>query len=275
MLGIDDIIIKKSTGKKISAITSYDYTMASICDKAGIDIILVGDSAGIVMLGYENTLSVKMDHMCVFTEAVSKASNNALVVADLPFMSYNSTSEAIINASKLTRSGACAVKLEGGNDVVDKVKAISNIGIPVMGHIGLQPQTMIHEKHKIKGQSKDEAIKLIDDAKLLEKSGVFCIVLEMISYEVAKIITDTINIPTIGIGSGKYCDGQILVIHDVLGLYDKINLKFTKRYLTLSIDISNAIKSYKNEVENGKFPNEKNCFFMDKIEHKKLINLDQ
>ncbi|PHY08414.1 MAG: 3-methyl-2-oxobutanoate hydroxymethyltransferase [Nitrosarchaeum sp.] len=267
-----DIIKMKKDGKKISAITSYDYTLASLCDKSGIDILLVGDSAGMVMLGYENTIPVTMEQMCMFTEAVSKARKNALLVADLPFMSYQSSIEdAIKNSGRLIKAGADAVKLEGGISMVETISAITDIGIPVMGHIGLQPQTtMLSEGYKVQGKTKESAIKLIEDAKELEEIGVFAIVLEMISHEVAQIISETISIPTIGIGSGVNCGGQVLVLQDLLGMFEKIKPKFAKRYLNLSEDIVKSLENYKNDVEAGIFPAQENWFSMDDDELKKL-----
>ncbi|MCY3854376.1 MAG: 3-methyl-2-oxobutanoate hydroxymethyltransferase [Thaumarchaeota archaeon] len=256
--------------RKISAITSYDYTMASLCDQAGIDIILVGDSAGVVMLGYNNTIPVTMNDMCLFTRAVSKATKNAIVVSDMPFGTYNNTDQAIRNSRKLIRSGANAVKLEGGSGITSIIKSMTKKNIQVVGHLGLQPQTMINKKNKIKGRTKNEAINLIEDAKLLEESGAICIILEMVNHEVTRIITKMLNIPTIGIGSGIHCDGQILVIHDMLGLYDKPKFKFVKKYLTLSSEIIKAIKMYKNEVENCKFPTSDNWFSMKQSEYEKL-----
>jgi len=241
----------KKDGKKISAITSYDYTLASLCDKSGIDILLVGDSAGMLMLGYENTIPVTMDQMCMFTEAVSRARKNSLLVADLPFMSYQASIEdAIKNSGRLIQAGADAVKLEGGISMSETISAIVDVGIPVMGHIGLQPQTtMLSEGYKVQGRTKDTAIKLIEDAKELEEAGVFSIALEMISHEVAQIISETISVPTIGIGSGVGCNGQVLVVQDLLGMFEKIKPRFSKRYLNLSEDIVNALESYKNDVE--------------------------
>ncbi|MFB5608628.1 MAG: 3-methyl-2-oxobutanoate hydroxymethyltransferase [Nitrosarchaeum sp.] len=267
-----DIIKMKKDGKKISAITSYDYTLASLCDKSGIDILLVGDSAGMVMLGYENTIPVTMDQMCIFTEAVSRARKNALLVADLPFMSYQTSIEdAIRNSGRLIKAGADAVKLEGGISMSETINAIVDVGIPVMGHIGLQPQTtMLSEGYKVQGKTKDTAIKLIEDAKELEEAGVFSIALEMISHEVAQIISETVSIPTIGIGSGVGCNGQILVVQDLLGMFEKIKPKFAKRYLNLSEDIVKALENYKNDVELGMFPAQENCFSMDEEEFKKL-----
>jgi len=267
-----DIIKMKKDGKKISAITSYDYTLASLCDKSGIDILLVGDSAGMVMLGYENTIPVTMDQMCMFTEAVSRARKNSLLVADLPFMSYQASIEdAIKNSGRLIQAGADAVKLEGGISMSETISAIVDVGIPVMGHIGLQPQTtMLSEGYKVQGRTKDTAIKLIEDAKELEEAGVFSIALEMISHEVAQIISETISVPTIGIGSGAGCNGQVLVVQDLLGMFEKIKPRFAKRYLNLSEDIVKALENYKNDVESGTFPAQENWFSMDDDEFKKL-----
>lgn len=267
-----DVIRMKKDGRKISVVTSYDYTLASLCDKAGIDILLVGDSAGMVMLGYENTIPVTMDQMCMFTEAVSRARKNALLVADLPFMSYQvSIEDAIKNSGRLIQAGADAVKLEGGIAMSETISAITDIGIPVMGHIGLQPQTtMLSEGYKVQGKTKDTAIKLIEDAKELEEAGVFSIVLEMVSHEVAQIISETVSIPTIGIGSGVGCNGQVLVVQDLLGMYEKIKPKFAKRYLNLSEEIVKSLENYKTEVESGIFPASENWFSMDEDEFKKL-----
>lgn len=269
-----DIIKKKKDGQKISAITSYDYTLGSLCDKAGIDILLVGDSAGMVMLGYENTIPVTMEQMCMFTEAVSRARNNALLVADLPFMSYQASIEdAIKNSGMLIKSGADAVKLEGGNSMIETISAIVDVGIPVMGHIGLQPQTtMLTQGYKVQGKTQDSAIKLIQDAKEIEEAGAFSIVLEMVSHEVAQMISETVGIPTIGIGSGAGCDGQILVVQDLLGMFEKIKPKFAKRYLNLNEDILKALENYKKEVESGTFPAQENWFSMDNDELTKLRN---
>jgi 3-methyl-2-oxobutanoate hydroxymethyltransferase len=262
----------KKDGKKISAITSYDYTLASLCDKSGIDILLVGDSAGMVMLGYENTIPVTMDQMCMFTEAVNRARKNALLVADLPFMSYQASIEdAIKNSGLLIKAGADAVKLEGGISMSETISAIVDVGIPVMGHIGLQPQTtVLSEGYKVQGKTKDTAIKLIEDAKELEEAGVFSITLEMISHEVAQIISETVSIPTIGIGSGVGCNGQVLVVQDLLGMFEKIKPRFAKRYLNLSEDIVKALENYKKDVGLGTFPAQENWFSMDDDEFKKL-----
>jgi 3-methyl-2-oxobutanoate hydroxymethyltransferase len=268
---VRDILSMKNS-KKITVITAYDYTTSQLCDKAGVDMMLVGDSAGMVMLGYDNTIPVTMDQMCLFTEAVARGRQNALVVADMPFMSYQSSkSQAIENAGRLIKAGADAVKLEGGVEIKDTIHAIVEIGIPVMGHIGFQPQTTtLQEGYKVQAKTKDAAIKLIDSAKALEEAGVFCITLEMVTKEVSKIISGSIKVPTIGIGSGPDCDGQVLVIHDMLGLYEKIKPKFAKRYLELSSDIVHAIESYKSDVTSCKFPGAEHSFSIDKIELDRL-----
>ncbi|MDE1813663.1 MAG: 3-methyl-2-oxobutanoate hydroxymethyltransferase [Thaumarchaeota archaeon] len=268
---VRDILSMKNS-KKITVITAYDYTTSQLCDKAGVDMLLVGDSAGMVMLGYDNTIPVTMAQMCLFTEAVSRGRQNALVVADMPFMSYQaSKSQAIENAGRLIKSGADAVKLEGGVEIKDTIHAIVEIGIPVMGHIGFQPQTTtLQEGYKVQAKTRDTAIRLIDSAKALEEAGVFSIVLEMVTREVSKIISDTTNIPIIGIGSGPDCDGQVLVVHDALGLYEKIKPKFAKRYLELSSEIVQAIGSYKDDVVSGKFPGPEHSFSIDKSELERL-----
>ena len=269
---VQDIISMKKEKKKISVITSYDYTLASLCDKAGIDVMLVGDSAGMVMLGYENTIPVTMDQMVMFTQAVSRARNSSLLVSDLPFMSYQASIEdAITNSGKLIKAGADAVKLEGGSIMAETISAIVDVGIPVMGHIGLQPQTtMLSQGYKVQGKTKDTAMKLIADAKELEDAGVFSIALEMVSHEVAEIISESVSIPTIGIGSGVGCDGQVLVVQDLLGMYEKIKPKFAKRYMNLSENIVKSLESFKKDVQTSTFPAEENWFSMSDEELKKL-----
>lgn len=268
---VRDILSMKNS-KKITVITAYDYTTSQLCDKAGVDMLLVGDSAGMVMLGYDNTIPVTMDQMCMFTEAVARGRQNALVVADMPFMSYQaSRSQAIENAGRLVKAGADAVKLEGGTEIRDTIHGIVEIGIPVMGHIGFQPQTTtLQEGYKVQAKTKDSALRLVESAKSLEEAGAFSIVLEMVTREASKIISESISIPTIGIGSGPDCDGQVLVVHDMLGLYEKIKPKFAKRYLELSSDIIHAVESYRNDVVSGKFPGTEHCFSMDKSELERL-----
>jgi len=269
---VQDILNMKKEKKKVSVITSYDYTLASLCDRSGIDVLLVGDSAGMVMLGYENTIPVTMEQMCMFTEAVSRARKNSLLVSDLPFMSYQASIEdAINNSGRLIKAGADAVKLEGGSIMAETISAIVDVGIPVMGHIGLQPQTtMLSQGYKVQGKTKDTAMRLIEDAKELEEAGVFSIALEMVSHEVAEIISETVRIPTIGIGSGVGCDGQVLVVQDLLGMYDKIKPKFAKRYMNLSEDIVKSLENFKKDVESGAFPAAEHWFSMNEEELKKL-----
>ncbi len=269
---VKDIVDMKKAGKKISVLTSYDYALASLCDKAGVDILLVGDSAGMVVLGYENTIPVTMEQMEIFVGAVSRAKQNALVIGDLPFMSYQaSISDAISNSGRLIKAGAGAVKLEGGSVMADTISAIVKTGIPVMGHIGFQPQTTaLTQGYKVQGKTFETAKQLIEDAKALEEAGAFSIALEMVSHEVSKIISESIDIPTIGIGSGLHCDGQVLVIHDILGLYEKLKPKFVKQYLSLSNDVVQAVSKFKSDVESGSFPAEENWFSMEREEYEKL-----
>jgi len=269
---VKDIVDMKKAGKKISVLTSYDYALASLCDKAGVDILLVGDSAGMVVLGYENTLPVTMEQMEIFVGAVSRAKQNALIVGDLPFMSYQaSISDAISNSGRLIKAGADAVKLEGGSAMADTVSAIAETGIPVMGHIGFQPQTTaLTQGYKVQGKTFEAAKQLIEDAKALEEAGAFSIALEMVTHEVSKIISQSIDIPTIGIGSGVDCDGQVLVVHDILGLYEELKPKFAKQYLSLSADIIKAVTSFKKDVRDEIFPAEENWFSMMEKEYEKL-----
>jgi 3-methyl-2-oxobutanoate hydroxymethyltransferase len=270
---VNDIISMKGK-RKISVLTAYDFTTATICDKAGIDILLVGDSAGMVMLGYDTTTPVTMDEMMIFCKAVSRGSKRAMVVADMPFMSYQvSIEEAVRNACEFVKeANVDAIKIEGGEEMVDVVRAIVRARVPVMGHIGLLPQTAPKwHGYKVQGKDMESALKLIQDAKSLERAGVYCIVLEKVTREVAKIITDSVKVPTIGIGSGNVCDGQVLVIHDMLGLYEQMKPKFVKRYAELADEISKAVTSYKKDVENVNFPSEEHSFHMDAGEYHKLL----
>ena len=259
-------ITEMKNKEKITVLTGYDSTMVTLCDQ--VDVILVGDSAGMVMLGYEDTTSVTMEDMIRFTIATKNARKNSLIVSDLPINSYQNKDDAVANSSRLIQAGADAVKLEGGKEVAKIIRAITKSGMPVMGHLGLLPQTA--EKYTVQGKTKEDAIKLIEDAKIITESGVFAIVLEMITSEVAKIITEKVTIPTIGIGSGKDCDGQVLVVHDMLGMFEKIKPKFAKRYLSLSEEIRNAVKSYVTEVKEENFPSQENEFLMEKTEYNKL-----
>ena len=262
---VNDIIQMKSR-EKITVITGYDSTMATLCDK--VDVILVGDSAGMVMLGYDDTRDVTMEDMIRFTTAVKNAKTNSLIVTDLPINSYENEDSAITNSKRLVEAGAHAVKLEGGKEIGKIINTVVNSGIPVMGHLGLLPQTA--EKYSVQAKKSEDAIKLIEDAKILEDAGVFSIVLEMVTSNVTEIITKSVKVPTIGIGSGINCDGQVLVVHDMLGMFEKIKPKFAKRYLNLSDEIRNAVSSYVKDVKEKQFPEKEHTFSMEKEELEKL-----
>lgn len=263
----------KQKGIKITVLTAYDYSTAKLVDEAGVEVILVGDSLGNVLLGYDSTLPVTMDDMLHHTKAVARGTRNALVVADMPFMSYHiSVSESVRNAGRfLQEAGANAVKLEGGREVADTVKAIISTGIPVMGHLGLTPQS-VNQLGGFRIQGRDEAAarRILDDALALQEAGVFAIVLECIPAALAELVTAKLDIPTIGIGAGKGCDGQVLVFHDLVGLYSDISPKFAKRYATLRDIVIEAITGYRDEVKAGQFPGPEHSFEMDEDELKKL-----
>ena len=268
-----DVQAMKKEGKKISMLTAYDYPMALLEDRAGIDIILVGDSLGMTVLGYENTIPVTMDEMIHHTKAVTRGATYALVIGDMPFMSYNTSErEAIINAGRFIKEGgADAVKLEGGASVKDIVRAIVRAGIPVMGHIGLTPQTIsMLGGFKVQGKDAQAAQKIIDDALLLEDAGAFSVVLETIPAPISKKVTEQLKIPTIGIGAGIDCDGQVLVVHDMLGLFDRFTPKFVKRYVNLSELMLKAFASYKEEILKGEFPTDEHSFHIDEKELSKM-----
>ncbi|HSF00574.1 MAG TPA: 3-methyl-2-oxobutanoate hydroxymethyltransferase [Nitrososphaeraceae archaeon] len=272
-LAISDIISMKNK-EKISVITSYDYWSARICDNAGIDILLVGDSGGMVMLGYDSTIPVNMKEMLMFTKAVAAGAKRPLIVSDMPFGSYQiDAKHAVKNAIQFIKSGSDAVKLEGGIEMIDKIKAILDMGIPVMGHIGLKPQTTkLWEGYKVQGNTALSGNKLLREARELEKVGVFAIVLEMVTLEVAELISKNLKIPTIGIGSGPHCDGQVLVLHDMLNLYDKIKPRFVKSYIDLSETILNALHNYISDVKNSKFPEDQHSY---KIQNKEYVQLSK
>jgi len=255
----------KKDGRMITMLTAYDYLMASLVEKAGIDAILVGDSLGNVVLGYSSTIPVTMDDMIHHIKAVTRGVSRAMVVGDMPFMSYHlSMEESLKNAGRiLQEGGAQAVKLEGGREVTDVVRKIVAAGIPVMGHIGLTPQSVNQiGGYKVQGKEEAAAKKLIADAKALEEAGVFAIVLELVPLQLARMITEQINVPTIGIGAGPYCSGQILVTHDLLGMYGGNKPKFVKYYANLNQDIIKALQSYCEEVRHGSFPAPEHCFNM-------------
>ncbi len=255
---------KKNSQEKITMLTAYDYPMAKLIDQAGIDIILVGDSLGMVVLGHENTLEVTLDDMIHHTKAVSRGSKSALIVSDLPFMSYKTSdlNKTVENAGRILKeAGAEAVKLEGGSELIAEIEAIIKAGIPVMGHLGLTPQS-VNQFGGFKVQAKEEkaARKLIEDAKALEEAGVFAIVLECIPAELAKEISQILEVPTIGIGAGQDCDGQVLVHQDLLGISPDFTPKFVRKYENLSERITDALKEFKVDVETGSFPNDDESF---------------
>lgn len=253
----------KQKGEKLSMLTAYDYTTASLVDSAGINAILVGDSLGMVMLGYEDTLSVTMEDMIHHSKAVARGAKNTLVVTDMPFMSYQtSVYDAVINAGRLMKEGrAGAVKLEGGAEFAEHISAIVKASIPVMGHIGLTPQSVnAFGGFKVQGKTNEAAQKLIDDAKALEKAGVFAIVVECVPAELGKAITEAVNVPVIGIGAGKYCDGQVLVYQDMIAMYDKMKPKFVKSYANIGEQMIEAFKAYDSEVKSGAFPTDEHSF---------------
>jgi 3-methyl-2-oxobutanoate hydroxymethyltransferase len=268
-----DIQAMKREGKRIAMLTAYDYPTALLEDRAGIEIILVGDSLAMTVLGYENTLPVTMDAMIHHTKAVTRGARYALIIGDMPFMSYNTSErDAILNAGRFMKEGgADAVKLEGGASVKETVRAIVRAGIPVMGHIGLTPQTIsMLGGFKVQGKDAQGAQKIIDDALSLEDAGAFSVLLEAVPAPIAKMVTERLNVPTIGIGAGVHCDGQVLVVHDVLGLFDRFTPKFAKRYVNLSELMLKAFDSYREEVTKGTFPTDQHSFHIDEKELSKV-----
>ncbi len=253
----------KKEGRKISVLTAYDYSMAKLLDEAGVDCILVGDSLGMVMLGYENTLKVTVDDMIHHTRAVARGAENSFVIADMPFLSYHiSLEETLRNAGRLIQEGnAQGVKLEGGREIADRVAALVKAQIPVMGHLGLTPQSVnIFGGFKVQGKDVDQAKKILEDAKLLQEAGAFALVLECIPEKLARLITESIDIPTIGIGAGKHCDGQVLVIQDMLGMFSDFTPKFVKTYADVGSQIRAAVKEYCQELRDGNFPGPQHSF---------------
>jgi len=253
----------KRTGRKITMLTAYDYPTAKIIDQSGIDAILVGDSLGMVVLGYEDTTRVTMEDMVHHTKAVVRGAKRAMVVADMPFLSYHmGIYESVRNAGRLVNEAGCkAIKLEGGEEVVEDIKAIIRAGIPVMGHLGYTPQSInVFGGHKAQGKTFETAKKIYRDALLLQEAGVFAIVLECVPYKLAKFITEKLEIPTIGIGSGAMCDGQVLVIHDIIGMFRDFVPRHTKRYADVGEVLENSVKSYIKDITEGVFPTEKNSF---------------
>lgn len=255
------LVEMKSRGEKISVLTAYDYATGRLIDESGIDVALVGDSLGMVVLGYETTLMVTMDDMIRHSAAVARGAKRALVVADMPFMSYQtSADDAIRNAGALMQTGAAAVKLEGGEQVKEIVKRLVDIGIPVMGHVGLTPQS-VHQfgGFKIQGKDEENAERIRSEAMHLQESGAFAVVLEMIPAALAKEISESVSIPTIGIGAGPDCDGFVLVSHDMLGMYDKFVPSFVKQYANLWQTTLDAFKSYDSDIKERRYPERKSA----------------
>lgn len=254
---------KKEQGEKISMLTCYDYSTAKLMDTAGLDMLLVGDSLGNVILGYEDTISVTMEDMIHHTAAVARGAKNALVVADMPFLSYQtSVYDAVVNAGRLMKEGrAGAVKLEGGQVVCDQIRAIVNASIPVVAHLGLTPQS-IHSfgGYKVQAKTLDAARKLIADAKAVEEAGAFAVVFECVPAKLAELITKELSIPTIGIGAGAGCDGQVLVYQDMLGMFSDYQPKFVRQFAEVGNVMQQAFTLYQSEIQNGNFPAEEHCF---------------
>jgi 3-methyl-2-oxobutanoate hydroxymethyltransferase len=257
------LIEMKQKGEKISMLTSYDYTMAGIVDKAGVDVILVGDSASNVMAGHQTTLPITVDHMIYHASAVVRAVNRALVVCDMPFGSYQvNAAEGVTNAIRIMKESGCdALKLEGGVEIIDTVKRILDAGIPVMGHLGLTPQSINKfGTYAVRAKEEAEAEKLISDAKLLAETGCFGIVLEKVPAQLAARVTSEVSVPTIGIGAGNGCDGQVLVVADMLGMTQGFSPRFLRRYANLNEVITDAVGHYVTDVKSGDFPNESESY---------------
>lgn len=263
----------KEEGRKLTMLTAYDYSTASLIDKASVDSILVGDSLGNVMLGYEDTISVTMEDMIHHGAAVARGAKNALVVIDMPFMSYQtSVYDAVVNAGRLMKEGrAGAVKLEGGREVVPQIKAIVAAGIPVVAHLGLTPQSVnALGGYKVQGKTEGAAKKLIEDSLAVEEAGAFALVLECVPAKLAELISKKLSIPTIGIGAGAGCDGQVLVYQDMLGMFSDYTPKFVKKFADVGQVMTEAFKAYVEEVNNGSFPEEKHTFAIDEDVIEKL-----
>ncbi|OGW22026.1 MAG: 3-methyl-2-oxobutanoate hydroxymethyltransferase [Nitrospinae bacterium RIFCSPLOWO2_12_FULL_47_7] len=272
------ILEKKKSGKKIAALTAYDYSFARILDASDIDIVLVGDSLGMVSLGYESTLPVTMDDMIHHTKAVKRGIHNPLLIGDMPFMSYQaSNTSAITNAGRfIQEGGAEAVKVEGGTRMIERVQAIIEAGISVMGHVGLTPQS-VHQfgGYKVQGKTYLNARQIKKDSKDLEKAGVFALVLEGIPADLAHEITSELHIPTIGIGAGPHCDGQILVLHDLLGLHTEFTPKFVKQYAQMAALAKSAISDYIKEVQSGAFPGAEHSYDIKRDPLKSVANKEK
>ena len=265
----------KDSGEKIAMLTAYDYSTAQVLDKAEVDAILVGDSVAMVVLGHENTYNITIDEMLIFIKAVSRGAKNSFIIGDMPFMSYNlSVEQGLENAGKMIKAGANAVKLEGCNEhIINLVKRCTESGIPVLGHLGFTPQLMnTIGGHKIQGKTSDKIEAILESAKKLQEAGCFGIVLELMPADSAKYITENLKIPTIGIGAGVNCSGQIVVIDDILGKFTDFTPKFVKKYANLHDEILKGVETYKKEVKNMIFPSDKESFELSIEEKEKLTN---
>ncbi len=270
---VKDILAMKGQGRKISMLTAYDAAMARILDDSGVDVLLVGDSLGMVLLGYESTVPVTMEEMLHHARAVSRGREKALVVGDMPFGSYQSSlDDAVDNGVRFMKEAGCdAVKLEGGEEMCNVVQALTRAGVPTMGHVGLTPQTAGQlGGFKVQGQDIESARKMIADARALAAAGVFAIVLECVPGELADIVTRSVDVPTIGIGAGSECDGQVLVTNDLLGMFEKFTPSFVKQYANLAPQIAQAVTSFRDEVEKGVFPSGEHTFDS-KVDLKSLL----
>ncbi len=270
---VGDFVRMKSEKKPIVMVTSYDYPTATIADGVGVDSILVGDSYGMVVLGYDTTIPVTIEELLTVCRAVRRGSTRALLIGDMPFMSFQvSPEEAVTNAGRFVKEGGMeAVKVEGGKRMAPMVEAISRAGIPVLGHIGVTPQTAtLLGGYRVQGKTAEDGERLVDDAVALENAGVFGIVLEMVTEETARLITGSLTVPTIGIGSGGSCGGQVLVLHDILGLYPRFTPKFAKRYVDMAGQVREALGRYCQEVREGSFPGEEHVFKMDEDQRSRL-----
>jgi 3-methyl-2-oxobutanoate hydroxymethyltransferase len=264
-----DFIKMKANKDPIVVLTSYDFPTARFAEEAGVEMILVGDSLGMVVLGYDSTIPVTMEDMIHHTKAVRRGSPNTFVIADMPFMSYhNSISESMNNARRLMQDGmANAVKVEGGGEVIPLIMKLTTAGVPVVAHLGLTPQTVaVMGGYKVQGKDRQEALQLIQDARAIQEAGAFALVLECVPKELAKIISEELSIPTIGIGAGNQTDGQVLVYHDLVGYGSHHVPKFVKQYTNISSSIIEGITQYKDEVKKGQFPTDKHSFKMDEVE---------
>lgn len=272
-LTVPDIVAMKAAGEKISVLTAYDVSFARLIDAAEIEVVLVGDSLGMVVLGYNSTVPVTMEEMLHHARAVSRGVERALLVGDMPFMSYQSGEhEALVNGGRFLKEAGCdAVKVEGGVEICPVVRTLVRAGIPVMGHIGLTPQTAGQlGGYKVQGQDLASARRLLEAARALEAAGAFAVVLECVPLQLAEVITREISIPTIGIGAGAHCDGQVLVTHDLLGMFEKFVPSFVKAYANLAPQIREAVKTYRDQVKGGVYPDPEHSFTM-KVEVAELL----